>query len=179
MASILSLPDELIELLGIATERHAGIKAWCGLTSTCRRLWRLQLPDSHQGVTIGDNIKFEGGLHRQRLSRGHFHNHITCRAALTSVNVMPRWVGFCLGVVWTLRRVRAAPWLHIYMPHPNEEWRRLRGPRAELANSLQEHCQAAAAASRVLKHLRVLVRFRLCYFDRKSSYAHCGGDPLS
>lgn len=39
MASFLSLPDELIELVGIAAEEHAGIKAWCRLTSTCRRLW--------------------------------------------------------------------------------------------------------------------------------------------
>ena len=66
MASILSLPDELIELLGTATERHVGIEAWCRLTSTCRRLWRLQLPESHQGVSLSDGTKIEGTFRRQR-----------------------------------------------------------------------------------------------------------------
>ena len=71
MASILSMPDELIELVGVATERHVGIKAWCRLTSACRRLWRMQLPDSHRGVSLTDNIKIEGRLGTVR--RRHFH----------------------------------------------------------------------------------------------------------
>lgn len=63
MASILSLPDELIELLGIVTKRHVGIKAWCRLTSTCRHLSRLQLPGSHLGTILSFDTKIEG---RQR-----------------------------------------------------------------------------------------------------------------
>ncbi len=60
MASLLSLPDEVIDIIGIATERWAGIKAWCRLTSACRRLWRLQLPQSRHGWAIPSNLNVEG-----------------------------------------------------------------------------------------------------------------------
>ena len=67
-------------------------------------------------------------------------------------------MGLCSGVAWTLRRVQGAPWLCIYMPDLGDDWRfSAPGSHAKLINSLQEHCQAAAAASRELKHLRHLV----------------------
>ena len=62
MASILALSDDLLEALGTTTVEHLGIKAWCRLTSTCRRLWRLHLPASHHGVELPSIIKIEGTL---------------------------------------------------------------------------------------------------------------------
>lgn len=68
MTSILSLPDEPIERIGLATEEHAGINAWCRLTSTCRRLWRLQLPQARRGLSLPSWVDIEGKLHRRPLS---------------------------------------------------------------------------------------------------------------
>ena len=67
MANILSLPDEVIELRGEATERHVGTKAWCRPTSTCRRLWSLQLPGSHLGTVLSFDTKIEGRQPHVRL----------------------------------------------------------------------------------------------------------------
>ena len=60
MVNLLSLPDEVIDIIGIATERRVGIQAWCRLTSTCRRLWRLQLPQSRCGWKIPAELHIEG-----------------------------------------------------------------------------------------------------------------------
>ena len=48
MIGLLSLPDELIELVGKAVidSRQAGLREWCRVTSTCKRLWAMQLPES-------------------------------------------------------------------------------------------------------------------------------------
>ena len=75
MATILALPDELIEVVGTHVmswrygddPRHVGIKAWCRITSTCRRLWKLQLPNLHRDLTSRMSVKFvEGPLHRSQ-----------------------------------------------------------------------------------------------------------------
>ena len=49
MESLLSLPDPLIELvaehvIGIA---RSGLREWCRVTSLCKRLWHMQLPESY------------------------------------------------------------------------------------------------------------------------------------
>lgn len=75
MASILSLPDELIEIIGThvmrATFREPedmAVVAWCRLTSTCRRLWSLQLPQSHRGMTYPVRLDMDKGqLHRSQM----------------------------------------------------------------------------------------------------------------
>ncbi|CAL5225585.1 g8431 [Coccomyxa viridis] len=48
MGDLLSLPDELIEIVGkhaIGTDQ-AGLREWCRATSTCTRLWKMDLPGS-------------------------------------------------------------------------------------------------------------------------------------
>ena len=166
MASILSLPDELIELLGVATERHVGIKAWCRLTRTCRRLLKLQLPDSHRGVCLSDGTKNEGRSPWQRLSERQLQAH------LGEFSVMR--VRFYSGVAWMPQRMQAAPWLCLYMPDLGDDWIfDASGSHANLVNSLQEHCQAAATASRELKNFRLLVINPIGHIDRRSSHARC------
>ena len=48
MVSFLSMPDDVIKLVGkrIIGSRHAGLREWCRVTSTCKRLWTMQLPDA-------------------------------------------------------------------------------------------------------------------------------------
>ena len=48
MVGLLSLPDEVIELVGKQVIRwHGdGVRAWCRVTSTCKYLWDMRLPDS-------------------------------------------------------------------------------------------------------------------------------------
>ena len=60
MANLLSLPDEVIDIIGIATKERVGIEAWCRLASTCRRLWRLQLPESSRGCEIPPEFNIAG-----------------------------------------------------------------------------------------------------------------------
>ena len=60
MASILALPNDLIELIGAFVNRRRGLGIWCRFTSTCRRLWKLQLPHSHVGLQLPPTIGIEG-----------------------------------------------------------------------------------------------------------------------
>ena len=48
MVGLLSLPDELVEHVGkaIIDSRQDGLREWCRVTSTCKRLWDMQLPES-------------------------------------------------------------------------------------------------------------------------------------
>ena len=75
MASILTLSDDLLEAIGIVAVEHVGIKAWCRLTSTCRRLWRLHLPASHHGVKLPSVVKIEGTSYRECCCA---HHHRLC-----------------------------------------------------------------------------------------------------
>ena len=108
MASLLSLPDEIIDIIGTVTERHVGIKAWCMLTSTCRRLWRLQLPQSRRGWAIPTELNIEGMLHRllscKRQYSQQLHKCCSMRPCPSSadqrhhINVWLRlqgWPGYC------------------------------------------------------------------------------------
>ena len=58
MASILSLPDEVLEIIGWHTEQHVSSKAWCMLMSSCKRLWTLQLPYSCHGCSLTNDDGF-------------------------------------------------------------------------------------------------------------------------
>ena len=48
MAGLLSLPDEVIEVVGkhVIGRLREGLKKWCQVTTTCTRLWEMQLPGS-------------------------------------------------------------------------------------------------------------------------------------
>lgn len=80
MASILSLPDEVIDIIGHFTEWHVGIKAWCRLTSTCKRLWRMQLPRSRRGWEFDSETTIEGKLQERRFEIGGncSKSHVCC-----------------------------------------------------------------------------------------------------
>ena len=45
MMGLLSLPDEVIELVGMHF-LEPGLRQWCQVTTTCKRLWDMQLPES-------------------------------------------------------------------------------------------------------------------------------------
>ena len=98
MASILSLPDELIERIGTAAEKRAGFKAWCRLTSTCRRLWGLQLPQARRGWSLPYRTDIEGKLHRRQLSPTQllYHRSRCCSIILGKDNHID-CVGFVQG----------------------------------------------------------------------------------
>ena len=48
MVGLLSLPDEVIELIGVQVLRnsHFDLRDWCQVTRTCKRLWGMQIPGS-------------------------------------------------------------------------------------------------------------------------------------
>ena len=72
MVNFLSLPDEVIELIGKhVIKRHDGLKAWCRLTSTCKRLWSAQLPGSAYSWSIEPDVDIE------RKSKVNAVSHIT------------------------------------------------------------------------------------------------------
>ena len=69
MVGLLSLPDEVVELVGKhVIKRHDGLKAWCRLTSTCKRLWGAQLPGSAYSWSIKPDVDIEGKSKASALS---------------------------------------------------------------------------------------------------------------
>ncbi len=61
MAGFLSLSDSLTELVGqkVIGTRQEGLKDWCRVTTTCKRLWDMQLPGSALKwfINLSDDIK--------------------------------------------------------------------------------------------------------------------------
>ena len=134
-------------LRGMWASRHgAGLRAHAGACGGCSfpsPIWAYTCVTT-QRLKVGSNSKEQmpGWITQSKL-----------------VSVVGIWVCTFSGVAWMLRRVQAAPWLRLSMPNISEDWRfSAPGSHARLTNILQEHCQAAAAASRELKHLRFLVR---------------------
>ena len=62
MVGILSLPDELIELVGrqVINSQHNGVRTWCRVSSTCKRLWDMQLPGSAIYWSMDLELSIEG-----------------------------------------------------------------------------------------------------------------------
>lgn len=62
MAGLLSLTNDLIELVGKHVIRNpdAGLEAWCLVTSTCKRLWDMQLPGSSSEWLLDMEYDFQG-----------------------------------------------------------------------------------------------------------------------
>ena len=57
MAGFLALPNEVIELTGMRViRRRNGIRKWCRLTTTCKRLWDMQLPGSASEWSVDLNV---------------------------------------------------------------------------------------------------------------------------
>ncbi len=81
MASLLSLPDEVIDIIGIATERRLGIKTWCRLTSTCRHLRTMQLPQSRDGWAIPWDYQATIERMMHKLLSRTWQYWVTCYAA--------------------------------------------------------------------------------------------------
>ena len=67
MSEFLSLPDEVIELVGryiIDDWWGDGLRKWCHLTTTCKRLWHMQLPESSREwlVDVDNGMRGESEL---------------------------------------------------------------------------------------------------------------------
>ena len=60
MVGFISLPEEVIELVGEHVIRGHGLKAWCRATSTCKRLWGMPLPGSTYRWCLKANIHMRG-----------------------------------------------------------------------------------------------------------------------
>ncbi len=57
---MLGLPDELLGMIaGQVLEIQEGIRMWCRLSTTCKRLWNLQLPS--KPLYVLDNILTTNG----------------------------------------------------------------------------------------------------------------------
>ncbi len=54
MTGLLSLPDEVIELIGVQVLSNSNfdLRAWCQVTRTCKRLWGMQIPESASEWTV-------------------------------------------------------------------------------------------------------------------------------
>ena len=59
---LLSLSNDLIKLVGqqVIKSPDAGLRAWCRVTSTCKRLWDMQLPESSSEWRLDVREDFEG-----------------------------------------------------------------------------------------------------------------------
>ena len=75
MMGFLSLPDEIFELVGkrVIGSTKAGLRDWCRVTSTCKRLWGMKLPESHLSWSVDLDDDIEGQ------SKATFHCHTQCR----------------------------------------------------------------------------------------------------
>ena len=63
MRSLLSLPDELLQMVALQCMREEetlGFGTFCRLGSTCRRLWNLQLPCSTYIYCIKHGLSVQG-----------------------------------------------------------------------------------------------------------------------
>ena len=60
MMSLVLLPDELVEAVGKHVLHRHGLRAWCRVTSTCKRLWGMQLPGSADGWSVRSSDDIEG-----------------------------------------------------------------------------------------------------------------------
>ena len=60
MVGLLSLPDDVIELVGKQVIYRQGLRAWCQLTSTCKCLWGMQLPRSAQSWSVSPDVDIKG-----------------------------------------------------------------------------------------------------------------------
>ena len=62
MTDLLSLNNDLIYLVGkhVITSPKAGLRAWCRATSTCKRLWNMQLPESSSERLLDMDEGIEG-----------------------------------------------------------------------------------------------------------------------
>ena len=63
MVDFLSLPDEAIEVVGryiIDDWWGDGLKKWCHLSTTCRRLWHMQLPESSREWLVNVDVDMRG-----------------------------------------------------------------------------------------------------------------------
>ena len=68
MPGLLLLSDDLIELVRkqALESPKAGVRAWCRVTSTCKRLWDMQLLESSAEwhLDMGKNIRGESKVKR-------------------------------------------------------------------------------------------------------------------
>ena len=76
MIGLLSLSNDLIELVGkeiIVDEEDSGLEAWCRVTTTCKRLWDMQLPESSSEwlLEMNDDIRSESKIRQLQLAQGN------------------------------------------------------------------------------------------------------------
>ena len=76
-------------------------------------------------------------------------------------------------MAWTLHRIQAAPSLEVSVG-ALDDWASFEDLESaqQAINRLQEHVKAAVAASRGLRHLKVLVIGFCTIVDSESPYAH-------
>ena len=74
MIGLLSLTNDLIELVGkqVIEDPGAGLETWCRMTSTCQRLWAMQLPDSSSEwhLHMDDDIRGKSKMKQAHLAQG-------------------------------------------------------------------------------------------------------------
>ena len=113
MASILSFPNEVLELTRDQALMGPGFQRWCKLTSTCRRLWGLQLRDTRSLTTHSRELNIEGKpCFKMRLQTAAWVTMIKRNLGGAS------WRSHCQscpGMAWGMKSVQEAPYLEIYI----------------------------------------------------------------
>ena len=137
MASLLSLPDELLEAVGtqVISRDKAGLREWCRVTSTCKRLWDMELQDSASKWSLYHGGDIEG---ESKVSYALAHSKVPCQGELKYADA---------GAPWILQRVRTTRELSI-------NWND--GHLMEL-DVLRQNVKALIRASRSFDNLTTLV----------------------
>ena len=66
MTSLLSMPDELLQLIALqAIQEVHGLPLYCRIASTCTRLWILQLSSPVDECMFRCQWTLEGGMMRR------------------------------------------------------------------------------------------------------------------
>ena len=146
MVGFLSLPDEVIELVGeqVTGSQKEGLRDWCRVTSTCTRLWAMQLPGSASVWSVRLCSDNEGKF------KVTFRSRTQCKLRCLYTNSMP----FCAGVPWEMQRIQSSRDLTI------TRWAASSSEVLQL-DVLRQTMKAMIRASRSFQNLSTLVDVRL------------------
>ena len=138
MTGFLSLPDEVVELIGKRVVDRYDLSAWCRVTSTCKRLWGMQLPGSASSWTLCiDDIGSESVSMLCCLLDATIH---ACGTQPALINA---------GAPWEMLRIRSTRALTIW--RTNEPQKKLH------LDVLRQTVKALIRASRSFPNLTTLV----------------------
>ena len=139
MAGFLALPNEVVELIGERVIERHGLRAWCRMTSTCKRLWSMQLPGSAYAWSIDFDFDIEGESKVNLSSLAQRTGHLTATEPAL----------IYAGAPWAMLRIRSTSSLSINQT--------LDSPRLPHLDVLRQTVEALIRSSRSFPNLTTLV----------------------